>query len=148
MDRAAPNRRRGPADRRRHPTPLLSRYTLFGRRRANRRRSDPRENYYVDLYGSRLFAALLLLVALSLLDAVFTYLHVVRGGAWELNPVMAVLLAKGPQVFFPYKFALTAASIFILCLHKNFRLVRPVITLLVFVYALLLVYHVGILYAF
>jgi len=63
-------------------------------------------------------AAILLIVSLSILDAVFT-LDLVSHGAKELNPVMAYYLNHGPLVFFGVKYFLTCASIVLVLLIKD-----------------------------
>jgi hypothetical protein len=137
---------KGP-ERRRRPTPMISRYTLFGRRRANNRDGDKIHNYYVDRYSPKLLLALLLIVALSLLDAILTYRYVSMGGR-EANPLMALFLDLGGPVFFIYKYAVTAMGIFFLCIHKNFRHVRMIITMILVLYVALMFYHVNIIQAF
>jgi hypothetical protein len=138
--------RGGKRDRRREPTPVFSRYTLFGRRRINRRGTDRRRGYYVDLYNARLLAVLLLIVALSLMDALCTHQIIARGGS-EWNPLMRVLLDISEHAFFSYKFVMTAIGVIILCLHKNFRFVRHLISMILLFYVLLMFYQVTILYA-
>ncbi len=138
--------REGIRDRRRRPTPVFSWYTLFGQRRINRRRTDERDNYYVDLYNARLLAALLLIIALSLIDALCTHQIIARGGS-EWNPIMRVLLDVSDHAFFSYKFVMTSAGVIILCLHKNFKFVRHLISLILVFYVILMFYQVTILYA-
>ena len=133
-------------DRRKTPTPINFRYLVSGRRKSNRRSCDPRKNYYVDHYGIKLSAVLILIVILSLMDSIFTYSYVNRGGA-EWNPIMREVLAMGPHVFFPYKYILTAVGIFFLCMHKNFRFVKTMLLLILTIYILLTFYHVTLLYA-
>ena len=61
-------------DRRQRPTPMWSRYMLWGGRRGHVRRADERSGAFVDRHGSRLFAMVLLILVLNLLDAWFTLL--------------------------------------------------------------------------
>ncbi len=138
--------RRTKSDRRGEPTPAFSRYTLFGQRRINRRGTDSRQCYYVDLYNAKLLAVLLLIVALSLIDALCTHQIIARGGS-EWNPIMRVLLDISEHAFFSYKFVMTAIGVIILCLHKNFRFVRHLISMILLFYVLLMFYQVTILYA-
>jgi hypothetical protein len=63
-------------------------------------------------------AAILLIVSLSILDAVFT-LDLVSHGAEELNPVMAYYLNHGPFVFFGVKYFLTCASIVLILFIRD-----------------------------
>lgn len=134
-------------DRRKRPTPMFSRYILSGRRRANRAAQDRKMNYYVDRYSPKLLIALLLIVVLSLLDAIYTYNYISAGGS-EANPIMDFLLNLGGPVFFVYKYVVTAIGIFILCVHKNFRHVQTIIVLILVLYVGLMFYHVSILQAF
>ncbi len=141
------DRRMNKGERRKKPLHRMFWSVVAGKRKTNRRATDPQNNYYVDVYSAHLLTALLLIVVLSLLDAIFTYAFVSRGGK-ELNPIMDVMLQQGALAFFPYKFFLTSIGVFILCLHKNFYFVRMVISLILILYILLTFYHVGIIYAF
>ena len=137
---AAAERRAG--DRRRRATPMLSRYALFGGRRAGDRRDPESANQYVDRYPVGLAAALVAIGVLCALDAVFTLLYIQRGGG-EANPVMRVLFEEaGPIRFLVLKCIVTNVGLVVLCLHKNFRLVKPVIGVLLAVYTLLFAYHI------
>jgi hypothetical protein len=144
--KSSANHRRDKQDRRKTPTPIFSRHTLFGRRRSNRRRTDRQYNYYVDLYSARLFFILLLITILSLLDAGYTYRYIALGGK-ELNPIMDYFLNLGGNSFFTYKFLMTAIGVFVLCLHKNYRFARSMIAFVLLCYIVLMFYHVSILYA-
>ena len=55
-------------------------------------------------------AAILLIVLLTILDAVFT-LELVSHGAAEMNPIMCYYLNQGPVVFFGVKYMLTCGSL-------------------------------------
>jgi hypothetical protein len=134
IDRRAPG-----GDRRRRPTPMLSRYTFFGRRR-NFRRAVEEANAYVDWYGWRLSLVLTLIVVLSVLDALFTLLYVQKGGG-ELNPLMRRAIEAGVVPFIGTKCALTIGGVLFLCLHKNFRFVKGLIAGVLVLYTLLLGYH-------
>jgi len=131
-------RRRGP-DRRRRPTPIFSRYTIFGRRQAFRRQEEG-GNAYVDRYSPRMMAALVTIMVLCVLDALFTLLYLQRGGS-ELNPIMAAAIRMGVGPFLAIKNGLTILGVLFLCLHKNFRHVKPVIAGVLGLYLLLLLYH-------
>jgi len=69
-------------DRRKKPTPILSRYTIYGRRCSFRRAEDQKRGGYVDRYGQRLFFYLLLIVGLNILDASLRSLFS-TGVAWR-----------------------------------------------------------------
>ena len=127
-------------DRRRRPTPALSRYSLLGGRRAGDRREDGVAPHYVDRYEPLLAAALVAIAALCAFDAVFTLLYIQRGGS-EANPLMAAVIDWGPRPFLVVKCVVTNAGLIVLCLHKNFRYVKQVIGALLGIYTLLLGYH-------
>lgn len=135
--------RRGP-DRRTRPTPMISRFTLFGGRRAGDRRDERAVGAaaatYVDRYEPWLAAALVAIGALCALDAVFTLIYLQKGGT-EANPLMDHLIGWGPQPFVIVKCGITNLGLMVLCLHKNFRHVKKVIGGLLFLYSALLVYH-------
>ena len=122
------NRRIG-VDRRRCPTPALSRYSLFGgRRRASRRATDPR-SYYVDQLGAPIWFALASIFLFQILDAVLTIAHL-RNGGMELNPFMSALLVHGDSTFLGVKLGISAFGLWFLGIHKNFPLVRPGLAIL------------------
>lgn len=133
--------RRG-GDRRRRATPMLSRYTLFGGRRAHDRRNPGSVNQYVDRYPPMLATGLITIGLLCALDAVFTLIHLQKGGS-EANPIMdALITVAGPRLFLILKCVVTNVGLLVLCVHKNFRFVRSVIGGLLLVYAALLAYHI------
>ena len=72
-----PDRRQG--DRRTRPTPLFSRYWLFGRRRGGRR-TDEADNIYIDRYSAAEWFLVIGVLVLSVLDMVFTLVHLDDGG--------------------------------------------------------------------
>ena len=131
--------RRGGPDRRNGPTPILSRYTVFGRRGMFRRQVEGR-NAYVDRYSGWMMAALVAIMVLCVLDALFTLLYLQRGGS-EMNPIMAAAIGMGVVPFLAIKNGLTILGVLFLCLHKNFRHVTPVIGGVLGLYLLLLMYH-------
>lgn len=139
---AAPASDRRGAERRKRPTPILSRYTFFGGRRAGDRRGFGRDGQYVDRYPTGLAVSLVAIGLLCAIDAVFTLLYMQKGGE-EANPVMKALIdATGPRNFLVFKCVVTNLGLVVLCLHKNFRFVRPVIGALLFVYCALFAYHI------
>ncbi len=139
MSTSSPDRRA--TDRRRRATPILSRYTFFGGRRAGERRGGG-EGQYVDRYSPRLAAALVAIAVLCAVDAVFTLLYIAKDGK-EANPVMRALIdATQPRSFLVVKCLVTNLGLAVLCLHKNFRFVRPMIGMLLFIYSALFMYHI------
>lgn len=133
-------RRRG-IDRRRRPTPLLSRYTVAGGRRRGRRRRDDSEFYYVDRIRVDLAILLGLTFVFHVIDGWLTLRHVARGGS-ELNPLMDALLQIDPGLFLAVKLTLAGVGLFVLGLHQNFPYARHAATSLFIVFLGLVGYHV------
>ena len=127
------------ADRRVRPTPMLSRYFLFGRRRAGRRDGE-RDRIYVDRPGRWVFAAFLALMLLSVADAYFT-LHWLSKGGLEANPVMRAALSLGSRGFVILKTGVTFLGTAFLCLHKNWPLGRLCLWVALAGYAALTAFH-------
>jgi hypothetical protein len=139
--RSSPLERRKRTDRRRVPTRVWDSLLGRGRRRLGRRTGEDRD-IYVDAYRS---GDLLLLVSaflLNVLDALFTLIWV-RGGGAERNPLMDRLLQSGDQVFLNVKLFIAGVAFVWLMAHKNFRVARVGLWLLVAIYAALLFYHIA-----
>ena len=113
-------------DRRKQPTPGLSRFTLWGQRRAFRRVEDKKRGGYVDRYSSGLLFLLISVVGLNVLDALFTMM-ILEDGGWEVNPVVRSVIQLYGDRFWIWKFAMPSISLILLCLHSRFRLVIPII---------------------
>jgi hypothetical protein len=69
-----------------------------------------RELSITSFLGPKVFAAVLCIIFLTILDAYLT-LVLVSCGAEELNPIMAYYLGRSPLVFFAVKYLVTCASI-------------------------------------
>lgn len=133
--------RRRLTERRRFPTRVWDSLLGRGRRRGGRRKGEDRD-LYVDAYRS---GDLLLLVSaflLNVLDGFFTLVWV-GGGGGERNPLMDRLLQSGDQVFLNVKLFVAGVAFVWLMAHKNFRVARIGLWLLVAVYGALLLYHVA-----
>ena len=85
---------------------------------AVRRTEDRQRIVALDRYQPSLFAGIMLVLCLSLLDAMLTLILIAQG-ARELNPVMQFYLSHGPQVFLLVKYGLTAFSVIIIVLLKE-----------------------------
>ncbi len=133
-------------DRRRHPTPALSRFTLWGRRRTLRREEDRKRGGYVDRYEPDLLFLLTLIVGLNVLDALLTTMILDNGGH-ELNPIVRSVIEIYRDGFWIWKFGVVTVPLILLCLHSNFRFTKAMIFgiailyLGVILYQLLLVIH-------
>ena len=128
-------------DRRRRPTPALSRYWLRGRRRGGRRAGEIAD-VYVDRYRPAEWALVLGLLALALVDWAWTLAHLARG-VEEANPLLALAVQRGGVVGFSLvKLAATFAPIAVLALHLRFRVARALLPVALAVYGSVLAVHV------
>ena len=91
---------------------------VYGQRKTIRRQDDRYKIYYLDRYSSTLFACIVSILLLSVIDALLT-LYLVDHGAVELNPLMAYYLNSDPLVFMSIKYLLTSFSVFILLMCGN-----------------------------
>lgn len=137
--------RRDVADRRRCPTPAVSRYAVWGGRRSTVRRGADTQAVYVDRIPPGILALILTVFSLHILDAFFTLFHVSRGGS-ELNPLMDYFLRIGPSVFLATKLGLAAVGLVFLGVHFRWPYVRHGLTALVLLYAGVLCYHLVLLW--
>jgi len=110
-------------DRRKRKPPLFSKYWLTGRRGAPRRKKDREKPQRVDRYNPKILGIILVIISLSIIDAIFT-LNLVNLGAKEINPLLAFYLERGPLFFFIIKYFLTCASVIILLFSKDFYIFR------------------------
>ncbi len=132
--------RRTGIDRRERATGFLSRHWLTGRRRVGRRDGE-RDNIYVDRYGTWDWVLVGGVLGLSLLDMVFTLIHLNAGGT-EANPVMAWALAWGGHgAFKAVKTITTVVGLLVLLVHVRFRRVRTLLSIAFLVYAGVFVFH-------
>lgn len=105
--------RRSGQDRRERPLPIRKILFFKGMRASVRRVGDRNRIVALDQYKPSLFAGILIVLILSIVDAMLTLTLVARG-ARELNPVMQYYLSHGPQVFLFVKYGLTALSLLII----------------------------------
>jgi len=134
--------KRSQTDRRKRPTPILSRYTFFcGRRSIFRRREDRLRGGYVDRYGHRLFTVLIGIVVLNIFDALFTHMILACGGT-ELNPVAGWAITMFGNHFIVWKLAVIGLGLLLLCLHSKYRLAKTVIAMTVALYSGVVLYQV------
>jgi len=110
-------------DRRQRKTPLFSKYSLTGRRATRRRTEDRLTHFIPDRHSPKSFAVILVIIMLSIADAVLT-LELISHGASELNPIMAYYLEHGPLVFFWMKYLLTFAAIILILFHEEIYLFK------------------------
>ena len=141
-EEAVADRRAG--DRRRRPTPRLSRYSFLGGRRRGARRGGEGPHSFVDQYGLLMWGLLGWVALMNACDSFFTLLHL-QDGAIELNPVAAWMLTTGRVGFVLLKSVLITLPLVVLCLHKNVPLARVGLGLAAAVYTALVAYHLWLL---
>ena len=107
------------------------------RRRGGRREADLRYAV-VDWYSARLLIPVFTILGLCVLDGMLTVM-LMRQGAYELNPVMALFLPHNLLGFALTKLALTGAGLCILVACSRMQLFRKIPGEL-FVYAVLGIY--------
>ena len=115
--------RRSGYDRRNQDMRVLNNLWLTGKRAHVRRREDRLKLHWIDRHSPKTTAAVLSIMMLSVLDALFT-LDLIHRGAVELNPVMAYYLDYSPLIFFWVKYILTWSAVLIILLTKNMYLLK------------------------
>jgi len=128
-------------DRRMQPAPTLNRFTLWGQRRAFRRREDQEIGGYVDQYSSGLLILLILPVGLTILDALFTMM-ILNDGGWEINPFVRSAIRLFGDRFWVWKFAIVSIPLILLCLHSRFRWVVPVLVVIASINVVVILYQI------
>jgi len=120
LERHQPNgdRRRG-AERRKHTLRALLMSSFRTRRRGPRRERDTGVAS-TDWHHPQWLAVGLLILALSISDAVLT-LRLLEHGALEANPLMAMLISGSDLAFALIKIGLTAAGVFMLTIAVRVR---------------------------
>lgn len=148
MGSSSSRERRLCPDRRRRPTPPLSKYIFLGSRRGPRRASDPDRNYYVDRYSPKALIIILLILIMCVFDGLIT-LRLVKKGAEELNPLMNFFLSLGGPYFLSVKYLVTFICVLVLLIHKNFYLfnisIKHIILWFFVLYGLLIAYELWLL---
>jgi Domain of unknown function (DUF5658) len=115
--------RRTGKDRRSHNMPEIRSLFIYGRRKKIRRKDDKDKIFYFDQYGSGIFAAIVFILLLSIIDALLTLILIDRGAS-EINPIMAYFLNFGPLTFMSVKYFLTCYSVVVLLIFSNVFLPR------------------------
>jgi hypothetical protein len=138
-------------DRRRRPTRPWDVFTRQPARRQRHRRAEDHGPFaFVDRYDESLGVLILMLLILTLADGVLTMV-LIDICCEEANPVMAVLIERGPLTFVLGKYLMTAFCLPILLIfqhHRMFRTrfrVRHLFPAFVALYLLLLGYQIHLL---
>jgi len=147
LNSADETKRRKIPDRRKSPTPFISRYSFLGGHRKIVRREEDSERYaFVDLYSPRLFIILLVLSTLSIVDSYFTLTLIKENLAVEINPIMAFFLERGSTPFVLFKYLITTIPLFILCICKNRPITRVLVVFIVFIYLFIIMHELNLMY--
>lgn len=115
--------RRSNIDRRNEDPSLFCKYWFTGRRAIPRRQEDRCVPKKVDRYSNKILFIIILILVLSVLDAVFT-LNLVEKGAKEMNPIMNYYLERSPMLFLWIKYLLTCASVLLVLYAKDYYIFR------------------------
>ncbi len=127
---------------RREPVSFFAFWSSRQRRRRSRGRRATDKGAYVDIYDARTLGIVTAVLLLSLMDAVLTGLHMIRGTAEELNPILNAVLAHGGlPAFFSVKAALTILPLAVILIHKEWTLGRYAARLCLLTYLMLSFYH-------
>ena len=127
-------------DRRKKPTPGLSWYTFFGRRKTIKRTEERKKGGYVDRYSPAIFFLLVLVLGLNILDSFFTIMILDMKG-WELNPVVRSVMDIHGDRFWIWKFGIVSTSLILLCLHSRFKWVKGTLVIVTTIYFLVVLYQ-------
>ena len=133
--------RRTTGERRRQPTPSWGFYTFFGRRRWLRRKSDQEKGGYTDRYSPFVFFLIISILALNILDSLFTMIILDLGGR-ELNPVVKSVMALHGDHFWIYRFLMVSGSLVLLSLHRGARFFRGILIAISSIYLIIVLYQV------
>jgi len=128
-------------DRRSRPTSILSTVRFGGRRRRFRRAGEG-QNRYMDRLSQCTIVLTLIILALSILDAIFTKI-LLESGASELNPLMARLIQWSFQSVLIYKSLGVGLLAYFLAIHQNFRISFYGMHVLATIHLVLLGYHLA-----
>jgi hypothetical protein len=114
---------RRPSDRRRRFWWSLMYGGFHPRRRQPPRRDSEQRYHSLDWHSPRLLAVAILILLLSVADALMT-VRLLSGGADEINPVMAVFVSRSASLFAWVKTALTGLGVIIMVLLARYRFLR------------------------
>lgn len=140
MEQEQPTKENVFQERRKKPTPMISRYTLNGRRQGFSGKPGLPQAGYVDRYHPGVLFFLVLLAGLNCLDSFLT-MKILAFGGRELNPIMDFLIALTGEKFWIWKFGLVSLCSVILCLHIHFKLVKQVLVLICILYVIVIGYQ-------
>jgi hypothetical protein len=117
--------RRGPSDRRDRMCWSILYGSFKPRRRRPSRRLDEPRYHSLDWHSPHLLAVSIGILLLSAADAFLT-VTLLAGGAVEINPVMAAVIARSAGLFAGVKMALTGCGVMLLVVLSRYRFMRLV----------------------
>jgi hypothetical protein len=126
-------------DRRSHPISFISNLKFSGRRKGFRREGEG-QNRYVDCPSIRTIVLIFIILTLSILDAIFTFVHL-ENGAFELNPLIQQIIRSSFQSMVIIKSLGVGLICWFLAIHQNFKTSFYGMHVLATIYIFLLVYH-------
>jgi hypothetical protein len=129
-------------ERRKRPTPPLSRYSFFKGRRMYVDPKHTTDGAYVDVYSWRLAILLLLFFVFTVVDSVSTLVYLEKGGR-EVNPIAQWMIDQGDLFFILTKGVVSGLCILFVMIHKNFKYSRVALFIGFFVYLTLVIYHIA-----
>jgi hypothetical protein len=128
---------------RRGPSAFSALFARGPKRRSSRGRRKTDRGAYVDIYDSRSWSIAITVLILSFLDALLTGLHMIKGSAREINPILnAILNHGGLPAFFGAKAAMTIFPMAVVMVHKEWTLGKYAARLCLLSYILISIYHV------
>jgi hypothetical protein len=147
MSENDPTERRNQPERRVRQLPFWHPVRLRGRRAIARREDEAGKPYLVERISARSFLLSSLLLLLTLIDGMLTFL-LLDIGCEEANPAMRYLLERGPIHFFVGKYLLTAIFLPVSLVMNRCRLfgtrirVGHVVTIVAGLYLVLIAYQI------
>ena len=109
--------RRSGIDRRKQAGITVRLFVGDGNRTMIRRQEDRDRIFFVDQYSPVLFATIVAILFLCVIDTLLT-LYLLKHGAHEINPIMVYLLKISPHALFIFKYALTCVATFCLFMFR------------------------------
>ena len=128
-------------ERRKRPTPGLSKYSLIGRRKGFASDADRKIGGYVDRYGQKLFVVLVGILILNILDVLLTMVVLDHQGI-ELNPLVQSAIEVYGNKFWMWKYGIVSVCLLFLCLHIKFKGVKTIILATFTLYVAVVMYQI------
>jgi len=128
-------------DRRSRPTSFISALRFGGRRKGFRRKEEG-QNRYVDRLSLRTVVLTSIILILSILDAIFTFVQI-ENGASELNPLMMEIIHSNFEAVLIIKSLGVGLMACFLAIHQNFKISFYGMQVLATIHIVLLAYHLA-----